>query len=205
MTPARNRVTPLGEIEAIPLRGAWTGNRGILHRGREIVRFHASDLWITCALEFRGRWREQWLPHHYTFLFFHDEAVSFAAGHRPCAECRRQSYDGYRAAWAEELGVETPSAKQVNRQLHGERIVRGSHRRRLHELPWAGLPDGAFVLLDKVPAVVVGDRLSEWTHEGYRGRRARPRRGTASVITPPSTVAALRAGYPVQIDDAARG
>jgi hypothetical protein len=45
-TPARNRVTLLGDIEAIPLRGAWTGNRGILHRDREIVRFHATDLWI---------------------------------------------------------------------------------------------------------------------------------------------------------------
>jgi hypothetical protein len=194
----------MGEIEAIPLRGAWTGNRGILHRDREIVRFHASDLWITCALEFRGRWSEQWRPHHYTFLFFHDEAVSLAAGHRPCAECRRDSYDAYRAAWAQELGVGVPSAKQINQQLHDERIVRGSHRRRLHQLPWAGLPDGAFVLLDEAPAVVVGDCLSEWTHEGYRSRRSRPARGTATVITPPSSVAALRAGYPVQIDDAAR-
>jgi hypothetical protein len=205
VTPARNRVTPLGDIEAIPLRGAWTGNRGILHRDREIVRFHASDVWIVCALEFRGRWREQWQPHHYTFLFFHDEAVAFAAGHRPCAECRRESYDAYRAAWAEGLGSPVPSAKQINRQLHGERIVRGSHRRRLHEMPWAGLPDGAFVLLDETPAVVVGDQLSERTREGYGERRDRPTRGTANMITPPSTVATLRAGYPVQIDESARG
>ena len=201
--PARNRVTPLGEIEAIPLRGAWTGNRGILHSGREIVRFHASDLWITCALEFRGRWHEQWRPHHFTWLYFQDEAVSFAAGHRPCAECRRAGYDAYRAAWAEGLGVGVPSAKLMNRQLHGERIVRGTHRRRLHELPWADLPDGAFVLLGTTPAIVLGDRLTEWTREGYGSRRARPRHGSASVITPPSTVAALRAGYPVQIDDSA--
>jgi hypothetical protein len=193
----------MGEIEAIPLRGAWTGNRGILHRDREIVRFHASDLWITCALEFRGRWHEQWQPHHYTFLFFHDEAVSFAAGHRPCAECRRADYDAYRTAWAEGLGSTLPSARQINHRLHGERIVRGSRRRRIHRLPWADLPDGAFVLLDDAPAVVVGDRLSKWTREGYGGRQARPARGTADVITPPSTVAALRAGYSAQIDDAA--
>jgi hypothetical protein len=203
MTPARNRVTPLGEIEAIPLRGAWTGNRGILHQGREIVRFHASDLWITCALEFNGRWRQQWQPHQFTFLFFHDEAVSFAAGHRPCAECRRGSYEAYRAAWVEGLQVATPSAKEINRQLHGERIVRGSHRRRLHRLPWAELPDGTFVLHEGAPAVVVGDRLSEWTRKGYRGRQARSRRGDAEVITPPASVAALGAGYPVQIDDGA--
>jgi hypothetical protein len=202
--PARNRVTPLGDIEGFPLRGAWTGNRGILHRDREIVRFHASDLWIVCVLRFRGRWREQWQPGHYTFLFFHDEAVAFAAGHRPCAECRRESYDAYRTAWAEGLRVAIPSAKQINRQLHGERIVRGSHRRRLHELPWAELPDGAFVLLEQTPAMVIGGRLVEWTREGYGERRDRPARGTAKVITPPSTVAALRGGYPVQIDDAAR-
>jgi hypothetical protein len=206
MNPARNRVTPMGDIVAIPLRGAWTGNRGVLHRGREIVRFHASDLWITCALEFRGRWREQWLPRRFTWLFFHDEAVSFAAGHRPCGECRRASYLGYRSAWADALGVDPPSAKDMNRRLHGERIVRGTHRRRLHDMRWADLPDGTFVLLDgDAPAVVAGDGLTEWGHAGYGGRLPRPLRGSARVITPPSTVAALRGGYPVQIDRAARG
>jgi hypothetical protein len=197
--PARNRVTPLGDIEAIPLRGAWTGNRGILHSGREIVRFHASDLWITCALEFRGRWQEQWQPHHFTWLYFHDEAVSFAAGHRPCAECRRESYNAYRAAWAEGLRADLPSARAINKQLHAERIMKGTHRRRLHPASWPDLPDGAFVLLD-APAVVVGSHLAEWTAAGYGPRHRRPRRGTANVITPPSTVAALSAGYPVQID-----
>lgn len=203
MAPQRNRVTPMGEIEAIPLRGAWTGNRGILHRGKDIVRFHAGDLWITCALEFQGRRQEQWQPHHYTFLFFHDEAVSFAAGHRPCAECRRDSYNAYGAAWADALGVELPSAKDMNKQLHRERIARGTHRRRLHDVPWADLPDGTFVVLDSTPAVVVGEHLTEWTHEGYGLRRPRPRVGVATVLTPPSTLAALRAGYPVQVDHAA--
>jgi hypothetical protein len=202
-SPARNRVTPLGEIVAIPLRGAWTGNRGILHRGREIVRFHASDLWITCALEFRGRWREQWQPHHYTFLYFHDEAVSLAAGHRPCAECRRDSYNAYRSAWADGLGVTQPSAKEINRQLHGERIVPGTHRRRLHELPWAELPDGTFVWLDGAARLLLDGSLIEWTHAGYGAGRSRPTRGAASVITPPSTVAALQAGYPLQNDRSA--
>lgn len=202
--PARNRVTPLGEIEAFPLRGAWTGNRGILHRGREIVRFHAGDLWITCALEFRGRWREQWVPGHFTFLYFHDEAVSLAAGHRPCGECRRGAYNAYREAWAAELGGPPPSAREMNRQLHGERIHRGSHRRRLHELPWSALPDGAFVLRDGTPALVLGGDLVEWSREGYGRHQGRPRGGTATVITPPASLAVLCAGYPVQIDDAGR-
>jgi hypothetical protein len=204
VSPARNRVTPLGDIEAFPLRGAWTGNRGILHSGREIVRFHASDLWITCLLEFRGRHHDQWQPHHYTFLYFHDEAVSFAAGHRPCAYCRRKSYDAYRSAWAEALGVDVPSAKEMNRQLHRERLVRGTHRRRLHAMPWRDVSDGAFVLLDTVPAVVLGDSLVEWTRAGYGNRRTRPAHGTAEVITPPSSVAAFRAGYAVQIDAGVR-
>lgn len=201
---ARNRVTPLGDVVATRLRGAWTGNRGILHRGHEIVRFHAGDLWITCALEFGGRRKQQWQPHHYTFLFFHDEAVSFAAGHRPCAECRRPAYNAFRAAWAGELGGDIPSATAMNRQLHGERIVRGTHRRRHHDVPWADLPVGAFVLDDGGPAVVLADRIVAWTPAGYRGARTRPVRGMAAVLTPPSVIAVLRAGYPVQVDESAR-
>ncbi len=204
MTPSRNRVTPMGDIVAVPLRGAWTGNRGILHTGRDITRFHASDLWITCALEFRGRWNEQWRPHHYTFLFFHDEAVSLAAGHRPCAECRRADYDAYREAWAAGLGVALPGAKEINRQLHGERIVRGTHRRRIHPAPWADLPEGTFVQLDGSPTLIAAGHLTVWAHEGYGRRLSLPKEGTADVITPPSSVAALRAGYPVQIDASAR-
>ena len=204
LMPSRNRVTPLGDIEAIPLRCAWTGNRGILHSGQQITRFHAGSLWITCALRFKDRWREQWQPHHYTFLYFHDEAVSFAAGHRPCAECRRDSYHRYRAAWADGLGVEVPSATAMNLRLHAERIVRGTHRRRIHACPWAEVPDGAFVMHDGSPAVVTGTHLADWTRAGYRTRRRRPRLGTADVITPPATVAALRAGYPAQIDESAR-
>ncbi|WP_225440453.1 hypothetical protein [Amycolatopsis eburnea] len=195
----RNRVTPVGDVVDIPLRGAWTGNRGVLHEGREIVRFHAGDLWITCALEFRGRCREQWLPNRYTHLFFHDEAVSFAAGHRPCAECRRAAYNAYRDAWPAH-----PSAAEMNRRLHAERLVRGTHVRRRHELPWAGLPEGVFVQRGRHPELVVGGHLAEWTPAGYGTRRKLPRAGTVPVLTPPATIAVLRAGYPVQIDDGAR-
>ncbi len=99
-----------------------------------------------------------------------------------------------------------PQAAAINKRLHAERIVPGTHRRRLHEVPWPGLPDGAFVRLEATgtPAVVVGSHLAEWTTAGYQARHRRPRGGPAQVITPPATVAALRAGYPVQIDDAAR-
>jgi hypothetical protein len=197
-SPARNRVTPLGDIESFPLRCAFTGNRGILHEGREIVRFHGHDAWITCALRFKDRWREQWLPHRFTWLYFYDEAVSFAAGHRPCAECRWSDYKAYQAAWAEATGA-MPSAKQMNRQLHGERLVRGTHRRRLHTLAAADLPDGVFVLLDDAPHVLAGDAAIEWTRTGYPARRRRPVSGSVTTITPPSTIEALRHGYEPQI------
>jgi len=202
--PYRNRVTPLGDIVAIPLRGAWTGNRGVLHSGHDIVRFHGGDLWITCALQFKGRHAEQWTPRRFTWLFFHDEAVSFAAGHRPCGECRHRDYTACRDAWSRGNDAASPSAREMNRRLHSERLIRGTHRRQLHELDWSDLPDGAFVLQDGAPALVTGAHLVEWTWSGYQGRRPRPAGGQATVITPPSTLAVLRAGYPVQIDESAR-
>jgi hypothetical protein len=201
---APNRVTPLGAIVDIPLRGAWTGNRGILHRGREIVRAHAHEHWITCALRFRDRWHLQWQPRHFTWLYFHDEAVSFAAGHRPCAECRRADYNRYRQAWRDALGGELPPARLIDRQLHAERLVRRTRERQLHTAAWTALPDGAFVLVDETPAVVIGRTLVVWTPEGYRSEsRRRPLRGSATIITPSSTLAALRAGYETQIDASA--
>lgn len=202
--PARNRVTPRGDIIAVAGRGAWMGNRGRLHEGsgtRDIVRNHQSKAWITCVLEFRDRRTQQWAPNHYTPLFFLDEAVAFAAGHRPCAECRRSDYNAYRRAWHETHGGPAPYARDMDNRLHGERT-----NRRGHALPWRTLPDGTFASTDDGPAVVVGDHLAVWNDEdnAYRLRRPRPTAGSVPVLTPPSTVAVLRAGYPVQIDPAAR-
>jgi hypothetical protein len=201
----QNRVTPLGDVEAFPLRGAFTGNRGRLHEGRRIVRFHTSNLWIICALDFLNRWNEQWLPRRFTWLFFHDEAVALAAGHRPCAECRHGSYVAYRDAWAEAASLAAPpSALDINRQLHAERLVSGTHRRRLHRMPWSALPDGTFVVdEDGSPHLIHEMDMVRWTQSGYGAHRRRPLRGRATVITPPSTVAALRAGYPVCVDKSA--
>src|SRR6478736_8868570 len=99
--PLRNRVTPLGELVADPARGLVYGNRGCLHddRGR-IRRRYAGRRWIACRLEFRGRRRAALMqPGRYTELFFLDEATALAAGHRPCAECRRPDYDRFVARW----------------------------------------------------------------------------------------------------------
>lgn len=201
--PERNRVTPLGEIVAVPLRGAWCGNRGILHRGHEVVRSHASDLWITCALSFKD-WRlPQWEDHHFTLLFFHDEAVALAAGHRPCALCRRADYTAYRDAWAAELGGPPPSATAMNRRLHAERNVAGTSRRRFHPARWADLPAGAYVRLPDGPALVLDRAVVPWSTAGYGEPRPRPRTGEAELVTPPASVAALRAGYVPQLDPSA--
>jgi hypothetical protein len=198
--PMRNRVTPFGEIVAIPLRGAWLGNRGILHEGTQIVAFHQHALWITCALQHRD-WRlPQWQPHHFTVLFFHDEAVSLAAGHRPCALCRRADYNAYRAAWSAATGDAPPLAKDLDRTLHAQRLYAGSHRRRLHERPWTSLPTGAFVVVDDEPLLVREDALVPWSVTGYGEPRRRPVAGTATVLTPPGSVDAIAHGYEPQID-----
>jgi hypothetical protein len=201
MTPARNRVSPRGDIIAVTGRGAWMGNRGRLHEGRgarDVVRNSRGKAWITCVLEFRGRHSEQWAPNHYTQLFFLDEAVAFAAGHRPCAECRRSDYNAYRQMWHETHGSATPCAKDIDNVLHRERAA--SHR-----MQWTALPDGAFVDTDDGPAVVVGDHLAAFDEDAYTYRRlmTRPVEGAVSMLTPPSTVAVLSAGYPVQIDQSA--
>jgi hypothetical protein len=197
--PMRNRVTPFGEIVAIPLRGAWLGNRGILHEGTEIVAFHKHALWITCALQHRD-WRlPQWQPGHFTVLFFHDEAVALAAGHRPCALCRRADYNAYRSAWSAATGKPPPLAKDLDRTLHAQRLHAGSHRRRLHAMPWASLPTGTFVVVEEEPLLVHGDALVPWSGTGYGEPRGRPAAGDATVLTPPGSVDVLRHGYAPQI------
>jgi hypothetical protein len=207
--PARNRVSPQGEIVAVAGRGAWMGNRGRLHRGdgtREIIRDHQTKAWLTCALRFQDRRVSQWQPGRYTPLFFLDEAVALAAGHRPCAECRHADYTAYRARWVATHGGHDIRARDIDEQLHRERRPSGSASRPLNEMAWSTLPDGVFVRTEHGPAVVVGDHLAVWQARDnrYRLRLPRPRDGAAPVLTPPSTVDVLRAGYPVQIDDSAR-
>jgi len=197
--PARNRVAPTGVIIAVAGRGAWMGNRGRLHEGRgtrEVVRNHRGKAWITCRLSFKGWRAAQWEPTHYTPLFFLDEAVAFAAGHRPCAECRRGDYHAYARAWVRAFGGERPRSYEMDARLHAERLPRT-----LRAYPWPGLPDGVFVDTEHGPAVTVGAELVVWddTTNAYQRRLPRPRRGAARVITPPANVAILAAGYPVQI------
>ena len=194
--PLQNRVTPLGELVADPGRGLVYGNRGCLHdeRGRIRRRF-GGKRWIACRLRFRGWHREPLLqPGRFTELFFLDEATALAAGHRPCALCRREDYVRFGGIWRV-LHPDQVGADAIDAQLHSERIDAGSRTRRLHQAVLEELPDGAFVLRGDVPFLVVGDELLRWSAAGYVGRTPRPERARTTLITPPSLLEVLRAGW----------
>lgn len=192
----QNRVLPTGAIVARPARGLFMGNRGCLHdaQGR-IVRHARGRRWICCLTAFRGRRRPLMAPGRYTELFFLDEAVALAAGHRPCCECRRRDYAAFRAAWAAATDGGLPSPREMDRTLHDARIVPRRRMKRTFEADLADLPDGTFLRTATGPALILGDRLVPWTPDGYG--RPLPRRGAgrATVLTPAPTVAVLRAGY----------
>jgi hypothetical protein len=193
--PRQNRVTPFSELVAHPARGLVYGNRGCLHdtEGRIRRRF-AVRRWIACRLEFRGWHRTPLMqPGRFTELFFLDEATAFAAGHRPCALCRRPDYNRFVGIW-EELHPQQRGADAVDEQLHRERVDPKTRAQRRHVVPLDELPDGAFVLDDGEPCLVRGAELLRWTPAGYDASRPRAARD-AVLLTPPSLVAVLRAGW----------
>src|SRR5216684_524132 len=152
--PLQNRVDPFGNLIRTAARGTMMGNRGgTLHNGdREIVRGYKSRRWIACVLEFRDRHRTVMSPNRYTELFFLDEAVAFAAGHRPCAECRRERFNAFRDAWMLREGAEAPPcrADAIDAVLHPARI--GSHGIKVtYKAALDSLPNGCFVRIDRSP------------------------------------------------------
>jgi hypothetical protein len=194
--PRQNRVTPLGELIAHPGRGLVYGNRGCLHDpdGR-IVRSYNGKRWIACRLAFRDWHREPLMqPGRFTELFFLDEATAFAAGHRPCALCRRGDYVRFL-----DLVGESRGADAVDARLHEERLDLRTRERRLHEAAADDLPDGTFVRVDDAAQLVLGQKLLRWSAGGYAGERPRPTSGRMSVITPPSFVAVLRRGWRAEV------
>jgi hypothetical protein len=193
--PRQNRVTPLGDLTATPERGLVYGNRGCLHDDRGVIRrYQATRRWIACQLEFRGRRRTRLqAPGRYTELFFLDDATAMAAGHRACAECRRADYNRLVEVWAS-IHPGQIGADAIDAQLARERLA-APGQRRLHRAPYAELPDGAFVMYEGAPHLVLGPQLLTWTPGGYGDRRRRPARGKADLITPPSLVELLRRGW----------
>jgi hypothetical protein len=194
--PLQNRVTPLGEIVATPQRGLFTGNRGIIHDPATktlLNRRWAAKAWIICVCEFRGRRRDVMASRSWTELFFLDEATALAAGHRPCFYCRREDANRFRAAWQQGNGVNAMRASEMDEGLHRERL--DGRAKRLHALPMPveALPDGAMVQAGGESWLIARGRPWLWSFEGYRKTDVLLQ--DAMLITPPSTVSALRAGY----------
>ena len=185
-----NRVDPFGNLFATPARGLLMGNRGgRFHTDNRTLtqRRWASRQWICCVLDFKGRQRDVW-GRFYTELFFLDEVTAFAAAHRPCFECRRRDAQAFAALFP---GARTAPA--MDKILHAERLA--GKTKRLHRRKLDALPDGAMVVVDGEPFAVRGSQLMPWTPRGYGAPKRRPRGIDADVLTPPSFLAVLKAGY----------
>jgi hypothetical protein len=192
--PLQNRVTPFGALIASPARGTMYGNRGgRFHRDDKTLgtRRWASRQWICCVLSFKGRRHEVW-ARRYTGLFFLDEVTAFAAGHRPCFECRRANATSFADKWAQTKGSAFPYVEEMDRVLQAERL--DGRAKRMHPMQIEDLPDGAMIALDGAAYARRGAQLFRWTETGYAEKIVRPQ-GTVNVLTPPSIVAILRAGY----------
>ncbi len=186
-------MSPFGELLAVPDRGLVYGNRGCLHDATGAIRRHHNGRrWIACRLRFRGWHRHPLLqPGRFTELFFLDEATAFAAGHRPCALCRREDYLRFGEIWARLHGERGADAIDV--RLHSERW--DGQRQRHRTAPLDRLPDGALIVRDDEAWLVCGEVLLRWTPAGYVQRAARPKRHQATVITPLSLLAVLGSGW----------
>jgi len=207
----RNRVDPWGDLHAVAARGLFTGNRGCLvdSAGR-VVRHHRGDLWIICRTEFKGRRVGLARPNRWTPVFFLDDAVALAAGHRPCGECRRDAYVGYQAAVSRALGLtRRVTPREMNARLHGERLGagRGLDRgaaRPTWSAPAADVPDGAIVVVDGAAHLLRAGTMRPFSFDGW-GLAVPAPTGDLTVLTPPTSVLALRNGFVPELHPSAAG
>lgn len=194
--PLQNRVTPFGDLFAVPARGLFMGNRGgRFHTDAQTLtaRRWASRQWICCRLDFKGRHRRVW-GRFYTELFFLDEPTALAAGHRPCFECRRGEALDFAKKWRDAYALHAPpKAAEMDAVLHGERLC--GRAKRLHRRDIGILPDGAFIALEEGAFAVCGCSLLRWSPGGYTARKRRPGGVAVDVLTPPAILAVLSSGY----------
>ncbi len=204
--PLQNRVAPSGAIHAVPERGLFTGNRGVIHDPETrtlLKRRWTLQAWIVCTLQLGNRRREPMGRNSrlgsagWTELFFLDEVTSLAAGHRPCFFCRREQAKDFVRRFGQAFDIDAPRAPMVDRRLHKERVASGGQQRAVNLRDLASLPDGVMIDDgDKVHALRNGQAL-EWSFAGYappvafEGLKGRPLR----LLTPPTTVEILRHGF----------
>jgi hypothetical protein len=192
----QNRVDPFGNLFATAARGTLLGNRGGKFHADDqklTTRRWASRQWICCVLAFKGRQRDVW-GRYYTELFFLDEVTAFAAGHRPCFECRRQDAERFATLFSGKTNkTKRASAPAMDAVLHAERL--NGKQKRTHRAKLDTLPDGAMIVLKDEAFAVRGKHLLRWTPSGYADKRVRPRGLSVDVLTPPAMLTVLKRGY----------
>ena len=195
--PLQNRVLPTGEIVATSARGTMTGNRGILHGPNKVLskRRWTHKAWICCELEWQGRKREVMNGRNWTELFFLDEAVAFAAGHRPCGYCRRAAFNRFKEAWASVHG-DWPGVKAVDQVLHQARLGPTKQEHAKFKAKANALPSGSYFRLNEQAFLKLNGDYLPYDPAGYRTARPVPDKDV-DVLTPAPLIEVLRAGYQV--------
>lgn len=201
--PLQNRVDPLGQIHAVAARGLFTGNRGVIHDPEAkalLKRRWTTKAWIVCALDHpSGRGRDPMGRNApsgaagWTELFFLDEATALAAGHRPCFYCRREAADAFRRCFAAGNGLGHVPAPGIDAILHRQRHAAGAALPALDGEAVRALPDGAMVEAGGRVFALHAGRALAWGFDGYGPPQPLP--SAARLVTPPATVAALKAGF----------
>jgi hypothetical protein len=195
----QNRVDPFGRIIRTSARGSLMGNRGVIHnKHQEITHAFKHTAWITCALEFKGRKRTVMTADRWTELFFLDEATAFAAGHRPCFECRREDAKRFKSCWIQGNPVHNfsmlTSIRQIDGIIHRERID-NQKKKVTHQRSCFDIPEGTFIAMNEDPYLFSNGRLHRWTPFGYETSIAVPEISMLTILTPDSIVNTFRAGY----------
>ena len=198
----QNRVDPFGQIIRTPARGHWLGNRGLLHnQHQELVRPWKLKAWITCLLSFKGKKRVVMSPGLWTELFFFDEATAFAAGHRPCFECRRADAFRFKRAWLAGNPAygfdEKTLIREIDDILHHQRMAHDGSKVRF-EAEFSALPNGTLIEMDGKAWLVYDGLVYPWSPGGYGAGVPGPA-GMVMVLTPASVVNAFRSGYVPQV------
>ena len=207
--PLQNRVDPYGQLRAVAARGALMGNRGILHNAeKQIIAAWRLPRWITCTLDFKGRQREVFAPHRYSELFFLDEATSLAAGHRPCAECRRQRFKEFCAAWV--AGNADHAVSQPLRADEIDRVLplraRATGREQEDVSGGVDAPRAGSVVEHEGRAYLAwAGKLRPWSFAGYGPAASLLPATEVTVLTPKSIVQAIRAGFVPNVHESAGG
>lgn len=206
--PLQNRVDPWGQFQAVSAHGALMGNRGILHNEKkEIVSQWEHSRWVTCTLKFPGVQRILFSPRNYSELFFLDEATAFSAGHRPCAQCRREKFNEFKSAWLaanlEFLPKPRPRIEEVDEKIHADRATK-SGGKVTYQAPVGSLPDGAIVEVDRIALLVWRGALLPWSFDGYGPiKDALPPQTVVRVLTPASVVRAFASGFTPEVHPSA--